>query len=126
MTEPARPRPETRVLLLAPTAKDAAVSCDVLTAAGRDCCACADPAALCAEIGRGAGAAVLAEEALSGGRAARLVAVLKAQPRWSDLPVIVLTAAGPTSPQKVQALLDLGNVTLLKRPLEVAVFLNAV
>src|SRR5262249_33492752 len=72
------------------------------------------------------GAIVLPEEVIFGGRGKGLARSLASQPRWSSLPVIVLTAAGPDSATKVRAILQLGDVTLLERPLEVATFVNAI
>lgn len=126
MTELDLSRPEMRVVLLAPTVKDAAASRDILGGAGLPCQICRNLDEVCRAILQGAGAAIVTEEALLRDRSRALLQALRPQPQWSDLPVIVLTAAGPDSPHKVRTLLDLGGTTLLKRPLEVAVFLNAV
>ena len=114
-----------RVLLIAPTARDAAAGHDLLLSDGvacKDCCSVRD---LCAEIRRGAGAVILPEEAVVHDDVTRLTETLHAQPPWSDLPVIVLTVAGRTPDRRIRMLLDLGNVTLVKRPLEVQAFLNS-
>jgi signal transduction histidine kinase/ActR/RegA family two-component response regulator len=88
-------------------------------------------AALCAMIAEGAGAVVVAQEALApdGGRA--LARALDAQPPWSDLGVIVLIrqselhAADPTD-EIVGLLRRRGNVTLLERPIRVVTLISAV
>ncbi|QEH35768.1 Autoinducer 2 sensor kinase/phosphatase LuxQ [Aquisphaera giovannonii] len=123
---PERPPKETRVLLLAPTTKDLSASAALLRAGGIPCHACRDLADACGEIAAGAGALVVPEEAVLGGRGKALARILGEQPAWSSLPTIVLTAAGPDSAAKVRSILELGDVTLLKRPLEVVTFLNAV
>src|SRR5690349_21658563 len=95
---------EGRVLVLAPTARDAATSRDLLEGAGVRCCLCNSIEDVCQEAGRGAGAAVVTAEAVLGDRARRLAGWLKAQPPWSDFPLIVLTPPGAESPQLLQAL----------------------
>jgi signal transduction histidine kinase len=121
-----RPSNETRVLLLAPTAKDASASQALLESVGLTCHSCRDLAKVCTQLAQGAGALVVPEEAVLNGRGKELARTLTEQPRWSSLPVIVLTAAGPDAAVKVRGLLELRDVTLLKRPLEVMTFVNAV
>jgi signal transduction histidine kinase len=120
------PDTDERVLFLAPTKRDATAGLALMTGAGLLCHACGSLAELCHQVPLGVGAVVLPEEAAVGERAGTLTAAVRDQPPWSNLPVLVLTAAGPTPSHRVRALLDLGDVTLLKRPLEAAEFLNAV
>jgi signal transduction histidine kinase len=115
-----------RVLLLSPTTRDAATSRAVLEGAGLACRACGSLAELCGEIPRGAGAVVVPEEAVLRDGTELLAAALRGQPPWSNLPVLVLTAAGRTPDARLRRVLELGDVTLLKRPLGVAEFLSAV
>ncbi|OWK37981.1 ATP-binding protein [Fimbriiglobus ruber] len=117
---------DTRVLLLAPTSRDAVHSHRLLTAAGLGVHVCKALEDVCREVRTGAGAVVVPEEVLLRDRSMTLVAALRDQPRWSALPVIVLTAAGRTPGQTVRTLLGLGEVSFLKRPIEVEVFLTAV
>jgi PAS domain S-box-containing protein len=117
---------ETRVLLLAPTAKDASASAALLGTGGVNSHTCRTVAEVCARLVEGAGAIVVPEEAVLNGRGEELSRALNVQPPWSSLPVIILTAAGPDSAVKVRTILELGDVTLLKRPLEVVTFVNAV
>src|SRR5262245_6739546 len=121
-----RPPNQMRVLLLTPTTKDASASQTLLEGSGLACHACRDLADVCRRLADGAGAIVVPEEAVLHGRGQELARALQEQPPWSSLPVIVLTAAGPDSAVKVRAILELGDVTLLKRPLEVGTFVNAV
>src|SRR3954471_12281134 len=113
-------REEDRVLVVAPTARDAATSRAVLAEAGVACATCPDVGALCRELGAGAGAAVLTEEALVSEGGACLEDAIRGQPPWSDFPLIVLTGGGAESPAALRALETLGNVTLLERPVRVA------
>jgi DNA-binding NtrC family response regulator len=110
---------DVRVLVLAPYGRDAALAAAMLREAGLDAQACPDLAALEREIGRGAGLAVVAEEALATGDAHALSARLTAQPPWSDLPFVLLTrrAGGPErNPAAMRAMELLGNVSFVERP----------
>ncbi|HYE18096.1 MAG TPA: ATP-binding protein [Tepidisphaeraceae bacterium] len=114
-----------RVLLLPPTRRDADALCTVLTGAGIACAVCATLGELAAEVARGAGAVVVSEEALHAGPDG-LAAVLRAQPVWSDLPVIVLSRAGAESPALAREVGALGNVSVLERPVRMTTFLSVV
>jgi signal transduction histidine kinase len=120
------PDTDERVLFLGPTKKDATTGAVLITGAGLRCHTCASLEELCREIPAGVGAVIVPEEAAMGAGAGALKAAVHDQPPWSNVPVLVLTAAGPTPTARVKALLELGDVTLLKRPLEAAEFLNAV
>ncbi|MDY3558005.1 ATP-binding protein [Gemmata sp. JC673] len=115
-----------RVLFLGPTRKDAAAGTKLIVGAGLRCHTCLSLDELCHEARNGAGAVILPEEAAVGAGADKLRSAVRDQPAWSNLPVLVLTAAGPTPTARVKTLLELGDVTLLKRPLEAAEFINAV
>jgi PAS domain S-box-containing protein len=117
---------EDRVLVLAPTARDGAATRDLLAGAGVRCVPCSTIAEVCREADRGAGAALVTAEAVGGGAGGQLAGLLAAQPRWSDLPVIVLTPPGPDSPRQLKALDAVGRVTLMKRPVQVASLVSAV
>jgi signal transduction histidine kinase/ActR/RegA family two-component response regulator len=119
-------RREECVLVLAPTPRDAQTSQALLAGDGLTCVLCLDLAALCRQIESGAGAAVLTEEALAADRDGRLAEVLRCQPPWSDLPLILLTGGGADSPVALAALGTLGNVTLLERPVRIMTLVSAV
>jgi signal transduction histidine kinase len=126
VSEATRDDLETRVLLLAPTAKDAALTASVLEEAGMDCVGCSNVAQVCRELEMGAGAVLLPEEAVVPERDEPLIEWLAAQPRWSDLPVVVLARPGADSAAVAQAMDLLGNVTVLERPMRVAALVSAV
>ncbi len=115
-----------RVLVLAPTARDAAICRDVLAEAGVVAETCPDVAAVCLGIDAGAGAVVLTEEALTRGEFPLLVEAVGRQPPWSDFPVLVLTRSGADSEVALKTLETLGNVTLLERPVRVPAIVSAV
>jgi signal transduction histidine kinase len=110
---------EHRVLILAPFGRDADVIAEVLHKDERVCATCRDADALTTALDAGAGAALIAEEALAGGHASRLFAWLERQPAWSDFPFILLAASrvGHRSARGLEVLERLGNVVVLERPL---------
>ena len=124
MTE--APAHEERVLILAPTQKDARISQNILAESGVASAACASLDQLCSELQEGAGAIVLSEEALRRGGLSRLVEVVGQQPAWSDFPFLVLTGEGADSELALRTLETLGNVTLLERPVRVPALVSAV
>src|SRR6185295_16730209 len=65
-------------------------------------------------------------EAMANGSMDVLSSIVRAQPHWSDLPVLVLTHAGSNSPAAVRALERLGNVTLIERPVRIAALASTV
>jgi len=107
---------EVRVLLVAPTRRDAEVTCSLLTQAGLACIVCEGLRELAREVEAGAGVVLLTEEALVAAGIDELLGTLAKQPDWSDLPVVLLMQGGIISPAANQALRSLRNVTLLERP----------
>jgi signal transduction histidine kinase/CheY-like chemotaxis protein len=116
---------EQRVLILAPTAKDAAICQNLLGEANVVAAICPDLTRVCREIERGAAAAVVAEEAVDQKYIGELVAALHQQPAWSDFPLLILVREGDPSPIALQLLETLGNVTLLERPVRVPTLVSA-
>ncbi|MET0556390.1 MAG: hybrid sensor histidine kinase/response regulator [Vicinamibacteria bacterium] len=125
MAEP--PEPAERILVLAPVGRDGALAAEQLAHAGLGAVVCPHATALAEEMGRPAGAAIVAHEALTAHALAALGAQVARQPPWSDFPLIVLAPAGEmASPMEATALAALGNVTVLERPLRVVTLLSAV
>jgi serine phosphatase RsbU (regulator of sigma subunit) len=118
-----------RVLILAPTGRDAALAHAVLTEAGLLPLICQDGDVLCQEIASGVGVVLVTKEALTGPTLSCLREALSAQPPWSDLPLVILTSGGRSTPEgrrRLEALASLGNATLLERPLRVATLVSTV
>jgi len=116
------------VAVLAPTGRDGALSEQVLSRWGLHTVAYRDIDALCEAVNRGVGVVVLSEEALAPHSRTKLLGLLDAQPSWSDVPVIVLTAEGELSriiAEGIAAIAARGNVTLLERPVRVATLVTA-
>jgi PAS domain S-box-containing protein len=117
---------EQRILVLAPTAKDAVLTQSVLEGNGISSEVCSDLSALIRKAQTGVGALLLAEEVLLNNESEQLGAMIARQPPWSDLPVILVTRQGIDSPAIGQALASLGNVTLIERPTRLIGLANAV
>ncbi len=125
MTSPDRSE---RVVVLAPSARDAPLTVALLERAGIEAIAADDMEALCALLLEGAGAALVAEEALAPAAARRLADVIARQEPWSDLPVVVFASPGATIQTRrptLDTLAPLGNVTLLERPVQVIAVISA-
>jgi signal transduction histidine kinase len=107
------------VIVVAPTGRDAALLADLLRKADCLCEICRSISEACAAIRAGAGAGIIAEEALDADGVAELSATLRDQPTWSNFPLILLTVAGEVTvrSQRRRAMREpLGNVFLLERP----------
>jgi PAS domain-containing protein len=111
-----------RILVLMPTAKDGERTGRVLAEAGLNCAVCKDFSDLCHQIGRGAAAALLTEEAIEGDRGGRLQEALRAQPPWSDFPLVVLARVEVHGHQIRESM----NATLVERPVKVRSLLSVV
>ena len=117
---------EKRVLLVAPTAKDAQVTRALLTAAGLTCVICTSIRQLNEQVEQGAGAVLLTEEAITARDIGELLQALDKQPSWSELPVVMLMRGGVDSPVAARVLRSLRNVTLLERPAPMRSVVSAV
>lgn len=113
------------VLVLAPQGRDAALILAALERRGYACRAVPGAAELLEAIRGEAGAAVVSQEALLRGGLERLKTLSETQPAWSDFPLVVLTARD-AEPKQAQAILELGNVTLLERPISAETLAAAV
>jgi len=105
-----------RVLLVAPTTRDAEITCSLLTGAGLPCVACTSVGELIREIEAGVGAILLTEQAITDDGIDELLATLYKQPSWSDLPIVMMMQGGNLSPVATRVVRLLRNVTLLERP----------
>jgi len=108
-----------RLLLLAPTSRDAELGHAILAEAGLSAHVCHDFEELCREMAAGAGAILLTDVSLNKGNPERLAGALREQPAWSEIPIILLSPLGADSPTAVWAMEMLGNVTVLDQPVRV-------
>jgi signal transduction histidine kinase len=109
-----------RVLVVAPTGRDARLLCDMLGASGIVCERFADVRQICEEFQNGAGALLLTEEALGPGALECLSGALASQPEWSYVPVILLTGNWPGINLGARRMLRQtgarGNLVMVERP----------
>ncbi len=110
---------ETRILLLAPTDRDAGISERLLAQAGMPLAIVKNIPALCYETLRGAGAILMTEEAVRDEQIEKLRVLISEQPVWSDLPIVLLATGGASSDAAIFALEKLGNILLLECPVRV-------
>ena len=115
-----------RILILAPSGNDAANAAMVLHRAGIAATICEDSKAIVRNFEHGAGALLVAQEALTNEAVANLTRILQ-QPPWSDIPLIIITglneAEGET--MRLLQLFPHGNVTLMERPLRATTLTSA-
>ncbi len=115
--------------ILAPTGRDAALAAAILIQAGLDADVCSDMPALCARIVAGAGAVLIAEEALTPAAVQQLHRALQAQEPWSDVPVILFTSGQPSAAGGVRLkkiLMAIGNAVIIERPIRAITLVTAV
>ena len=106
-----------RVLILA-AGRDGELANKVLRQAGHACRLCASWKDLVDQLGDDVSALLIAEELISEKLHASLAAALAAQPAWSDLPILVVAQNSSQSTRR-PGLVELGNVSVLTRPMAV-------
>ena len=116
-----------RVLILTPRGRDAALAKQTLFRSGLLPHVCVDLEALRREIEIGAGAALIAEEALAGIDAGKPDALFGSEQPWSSLPMVVLL--GQSAPPRQYAALHWlecrPNVSFLERPVPKRTLISA-
>jgi len=106
--------------VLAPAGRDARLAEAVLQEAGIAARICPDVAQFVAALNHEPAVALLTEHALTAELRRQLHAWLETQPLWSDLPLVVLAGHPPSLEGKRQlaaVLAELGNVTVIERPM---------
>jgi signal transduction histidine kinase/ActR/RegA family two-component response regulator len=104
-------------VVLAPLGRDGALATSCLAAAAIEAEAVDDFVALYERIEAGVGAVLVTEEVLTIDRVQALSRLTRAQPPWSDLPVIVFSSAVRGLPLRLAAeLQEIGNVSFVDRP----------
>jgi PAS domain S-box-containing protein len=118
-----------RILIFAPTGRDAALTARFLVDGNLHPLACESIEHLCLEMNEGAGLVFLTGEALTPEAMQCLIGALAQQPPWSDIPIVVLTSGGggtPANAAALSALGEAGNVTLIERPVRVMTLMSTV
>jgi len=126
---PTNDKKRERILVLAPTGRDGALIAEAVSPHGLTTEICSDAAGVAAELPKGAGVVLIAEEALTPESISRLRQAFGTQPPWSDLPIIVLSIAGESTPLVAHLLkrwTALGNVTVIERPVRPATLLSVI
>lgn len=118
---------EERVVIIAPVGQDAEAMATLLSAEGYQ----TEIAASLADVGQKlleAGTLVLTEEALELEQVSAFLEILKSQPPWSELPLIILTTGGESHLVKLLELIAeaAGSLTLLERPMGAATLSRSV
>jgi signal transduction histidine kinase len=116
------------VFIIAPVGQDAETMAALLDAKGFETKICRSLDEYSGRITDGAGALLLTEEALESKHGSLLLDLLKVQPPWSELPLIILTSGGES---RRAGLLNVaaraaGSVTLLERPISTLTLLRSV
>src|SRR5436190_11225942 len=116
-----------RVIIIAPVGQDAAAMATLLDAQGFETQICNGSDEYSRQITDSAGALLLTEEALESAQGSLLSDVLKAQPPWSELPLIILTSGGESRRARLLnlAATAAGTVTLLERPISALTLLHS-
>ena len=117
---------ERRVLILPPTRKDGDMTVRLLRSNGIVGHICESLGDICRELESGVGAVLLAQEQVLAGGGDKLRDVLRRQPQWSDIPVILLTPPGPDTATTIDRLNEIGHMTLIKRPVQLANFITTI
>jgi PAS domain S-box-containing protein len=114
-----------RIIVLAPSGRDAAVVVSQLELAAIEAVTATDEGLIAAIRGNKLGVAIIAAEVLDTIDMAALRAALLAQPPWSDCPILLLTRLDSTSAISRSAILEFANVTLLECPLHMHALVSA-
>lgn len=117
---------ENRVLVLMPTGRDAALVCATLANAGIRGEVCTDGKEVEENISLGAGAVLLAEEALQNGTLEHLIETFNRQPVWSDIPVVLFAGNAQNSEILLEIVGTRLNATIVERPIRIAMLVSAV
>ena len=116
------------VIIIAPVGQDAEAMAVALDTEGFETQICHGLDENFRQFTDSAGALLITEEALESAQGSLLLDALKAQPPWSELPLIILTSGGEL---RRAGLLNLaaaaaGTVTLLERPISTLTLLRSV
>ncbi|MDV6032416.1 MAG: response regulator [Phycisphaera sp. RhM] len=121
---PSQPSDSQTVTVLAPTPQDARYCDQVLRDHGVPVEFATSVYDVIARIREGAGVVLIAQEYLTGDATEHLRQAVREQPSWSDVPILVLLAQCGSSPRVIADLLSIGHVTLIERPLRIALLVS--
>jgi len=114
------------VAVFAPVGRDAALASELLSRDSLQPIQCPSFDLLAREVEGGVGTVLITEEELTPARISSLAALLRAQPAWSDLPIVVFSSLpGELRRRALGELQDAGNVSFVDRPVQRRTFLAA-
>jgi signal transduction histidine kinase len=116
---------EYRILIHAPVGKDARLIAELFGRAGIACRVCAQPDEVVEELGRGAGALLVGDEAITPEFLRAIRHFIDHQQGWSDLPVLIMSRREAGTAGLQHRYLELGNVSLLERPAQGVTLVSA-
>jgi signal transduction histidine kinase/ActR/RegA family two-component response regulator len=114
------------VLVLPPTRRDGAVTCAMLENVGLECDVVGNAKMLASRLDTSTGAVVLTDAAVVDPDLNAVMEALERQPRWSDVPVILLSRPETQSPIDKRRFAKLTNVIVLDRPTSSRALVSAV
>jgi signal transduction histidine kinase len=122
-----QPAVHERILILAPTGRDADLTARALDQAGMVSIVCASIEELCRKLAEGAGAAMVTDEAMSSEAMDCLRDALEREPAWSDFPLLIFTStpAAEVTVHSFDRIGARGNITLIERPIRVKTMISA-
>jgi PAS domain S-box-containing protein len=126
MATRALPNRESKVLVLPPTRRDGDVTCAMLRHVGLDCDVVGNARMLASQLDTSTGAVVLTDAAVVDPDLASVMEALERQPRWSDVPVILLSRPETQSPIDKRRFSKLTNLIVLDRPTSSRALVSAV
>src|SRR6185312_12328284 len=106
--------------------RDGALTCDFLANAGFQALAVRGGNEICREVERGAGVLILASEVMSDPVSDLLRELLRRQPAWSDIPVVVVAGRGGSGSTLNQIVGDFNGVSVLHRPLSLDTLISTI
>ncbi len=113
-------------MLVAATRRDGQVTCALLAKVGIECILCKDMRAVVDGVAAGVAVVVLTEAAFADRAFPELVAVLEAQPSWSEIPVLVFARESNRTLQQSEAMRALRNVIMMDLPSSARAVVSAV
>jgi len=121
---PSRRRDSRSITVLAPTPQDAKYCSQILKEHGLTVEIAASVHEVTRQLRVGAGVLLIAQEFMTAEAMEQLRFATAGQPSWSDIPIIVLLATTEPTVRQITDLLSLGNVTLMERPLRIALLVS--
>jgi signal transduction histidine kinase/ActR/RegA family two-component response regulator len=117
---------DSKVLILPPTRRDGDVACAMLRRVGLQCDVVASAKMLASQLNTSTGAVVLTDAAVADPDLSSVMEALERQPRWSDVPVILLSRPQAQSPIDKRRFTKLTNLIVLDRPTSSRALVSAV